>query len=77
VPTIAGSSLPEELKACILHVSPYVYPASVADAREPDHWLELNLGRARADEARSSVATPSPPVACERYYDGDVRVAGR
>jgi two-component system, OmpR family, sensor histidine kinase BaeS len=77
VPTIAGSSLPEELRACILHVSPYVYPASVADAREPDHWLELNLGRARADEARSSVALPSAPVACERYYDADVRVVGR
>ncbi|MFN2320624.1 MAG: DUF4153 domain-containing protein [Dermatophilaceae bacterium] len=74
VPSIAGSALPEDLKACVLHVSPYVYPLSVSDIREGDDWLELNLGRERAVEARASVPVPAAPQSCARYYEGDVRV---
>lgn len=80
VPTIAESSLPEDLKACVLHVDPYTYLASPADAVDPaerDDWLELNLGRHRALEARAQVTPPSEPATCEAFFDGDIRNASR
>jgi two-component system, OmpR family, sensor histidine kinase BaeS len=72
VPTIAESALPDDLTACIIHVDPYASPVSVVEV-EADDWLELNLGRERAAEARASVPLPMPPQSCGRYFEGDVR----
>lgn len=73
VPTIAASSLPEDLKSCIIHVPPYSYPTAVPEAERADDWLELNLGRHRALEARASVSLPTDAGGCEEFYAGDVR----
>jgi hypothetical protein len=75
VPVIAASSLPEDIKACVLHVEPYADPAVVA-VRDDDDWLELNLGRERAADARESVPPPADPESCTRFYDGDVQLVG-
>ena len=72
VPALAASSLPDDVVACILHVDPYTDPLSVREAREDDDWLELNLGRERAAEARASVPVPTSPQSCERYFEGDI-----
>jgi signal transduction histidine kinase len=75
VPVIAESSLPGDITACVLHVNPYAYPLG-GTSREADDWLELNLGRSRAAEARASVPAPSDPESCARFYEGDVRLVG-
>src|SRR5690606_3254672 len=62
VPTIASSALPEELKACVLHVNPHVHPMSLATPAQEDDWLELNVGRRQAVAARATVAPPSEPA---------------
>ena len=77
-PTIAASSLPGELKACILHVPPYLDPYAVpasgdGEREKSDDWLALNLGRLRAVEARASVPPPTDPATCTRFYEADVR----
>lgn len=75
-PTIARSALPTDLKACVLHVDPYSYLVSSADSgdtAEADDWLELNLGRQRAIDARAEVAAPTQPATCEEFYAGDIR----
>ncbi len=73
VPTIAASSLPDDLKACVLHVHPYQSPLSVTSAdHDADDWLEFNLGRSRAVDARASVAPPSDPSSCSTFYADDV-----
>ena len=75
-PTIATSDLPEDLKACILHVDPYDYePTGAAD--EPRDWLEFNLGATRGQAALDSVAAPREPGSCAEFYDGDVRFGER
>ncbi|MGA8047054.1 MAG: DUF4173 domain-containing protein, partial [Dermatophilaceae bacterium] len=76
VPVIAESSLPEDIRACVLHVEPYASAAGVT-VHEGDDWLELNLGRSRAADARESVPPPSEPESCTPIYDGDVQVLGR
>lgn len=73
VPTIAASELPEALTSCIIHVPPYIYPAAVPEAETADDWLELNLGRNRAVEARASVPLPADAAACEELYAEDVQ----
>ena len=77
VPTIARSSLPADLKACVLHVDPYIHPLSVPDPAERDDWLELNLGRRAALDARAEIAPPSEPASCEDFYAWDVRDESR
>ena len=76
VPTIVAADLPQDLTSCIVHVDPYGYPLAVGDT-EGDDWLELNLGRERAAEARASVPLPREAEACGRFFEGDVRSAFR
>jgi len=73
VPTIAESDLPQDITSCIIHVPPYMYPAAVPAPDRADDWLELNLGRDRAEAARATVPLPEDAAACEDIYDGDVR----
>lgn len=73
VPAIAASSLPDDLKGCVLHVHPYQHLLSVTSGdRDADDWLEFNLGRHRAVEVRASVAPPSDPTSCAAFYANDV-----
>ena len=76
VPTIVAADLPQDLTSCIVHVDPYGYPLAVGDT-EGDDWLELNLGRERAAEARASVPLPREAEACGRFFEGDVGSAFR
>lgn len=76
VPTIADSALPQDLKACILHVDPSAYSISTMQV-DPDDWLELNLGRERAAQARATVPVSTSPQSCEQFFAEDVRGAGR
>ena len=73
VPTIADSDLPEDLKSCIVHIPPSISPAALPEPQRPDDWLELNLGRQRAVDARESVPVPSDASVCEEFYESDVR----
>ena len=76
VPTIAAADLPADLASCIVHVNPYAYPYTVGET-EGDDWLELNLGRERAAEARAAVALPREAEACGRFFEADVRSVTR
>ncbi|MDO5503102.1 MAG: DUF4173 domain-containing protein [Actinomycetia bacterium] len=69
-PTIAASSLPVDIKSCILHVDAYRgAPREVGTSS----WLELNLGRERAREARASVPAPDAIDDCLEIFSSDLR----